>query len=76
VHEQAAIAICSRCGTHLCKGCGPLGDPPLCEACDARLSQEPRPRTKTRVVALVVLAFFLGVPTLIAVLMRVLFGGR
>ncbi|MBK7858329.1 MAG: DUF2007 domain-containing protein [Archangiaceae bacterium] len=33
VHERPAVAICSRCGTFLCAGCGSLGSPPLCEDC-------------------------------------------
>ena len=33
VHEQQAIATCSRCGNFLCEKCGSLGNPPLCEEC-------------------------------------------
>lgn len=76
VHEAAAVAICSRCGSHLCERCGPLGTPPLCESCDDRLSREPRKRTNTRVVAWVLLAIFFGLPTLIALLLSALAGSR
>ena len=35
VHQQAATALCDRCGTFLCGACKALGDPPLCEDCIA-----------------------------------------
>ena len=44
VHEKAAIAVCSRCGTFLCAECGALGDVPICEQCVARpVESKPRP---------------------------------
>lgn len=76
VHEAAAVAICSRCGSHLCEKCGPLGTPPLCESCDERLSKEPRKRTNTRVVAWVLLALFFGLPTLVALIASALVKSR
>jgi hypothetical protein len=76
VHEQPATAVCSRCGTHLCAACGPVGDPPICESCDERLAQQPRTRNKTKVVALVMLAIFFGLPTIAVIVLRVLFGSR
>lgn len=33
VHEQAAVAICARCGNFLCARCESLGQPPVCESC-------------------------------------------
>jgi Putative prokaryotic signal transducing protein len=73
VHEAQAIGICSRCGSHLCEKCGPLGDPPLCESCDERLSQQPRERKATKRVALLMLAFMFGIPSLLAVLISLFF---
>ena len=40
VHEQDAVALCTRCGSFLCAMCGSLGDPPVCESC---LEQENLP---------------------------------
>lgn len=76
VHEQEATGICTRCGTHLCAACGKVGEPPVCEACDARLSQAPRRRTKTRVIALVMLAVLLGVPLLGGLILQFLYSLR
>lgn len=73
VHEAQAIGICSRCGSHLCEKCGPLGEPALCESCDERLSAQPRDRTNTRRVAWLMLAFMFGVPSLLAVLISLFF---
>ncbi len=33
VHEEKAVATCSRCGNFLCTRCGSLGEPPVCESC-------------------------------------------
>lgn len=71
VHEQQAMAICSRCGNYLCTSCGPLGEPPLCDACVARA--EPPTRTKTRLVAWLLLLFLLGVPLIGAAIARAFF---
>lgn len=71
VHEQQATAICARCGNYLCSSCGPLGVPPLCDACTARAA--PPTRTKTKVVAWLMLLFLLGVPLIGAALVRAFF---
>ena len=73
VHEQEATRICSRCGSYLCARCGLLGVPPVCEACNDRLSQQPRSRNKTKVVAALLLLFLLGVPLIFAALMQAFF---
>lgn len=73
VHELQATGVCSRCGSHLCSACGRAGVPPVCEACDARLAEQPRSRTKVKAVAFVMLGIFLGVPVVIAVLLRLLY---
>lgn len=39
VHEEAAVAVCERCGTFLCAKCGALGNPPVCEDCLAKPEQ-------------------------------------
>ncbi len=70
VHEQPATRICSRCGSYLCAGCGQLGVPPVCEACDDRLAQAPRRRSKTKVVAALLLLFLLGVPLIAAAVIQ------
>ena len=62
VHERAAVTTCTRCGSFLCDGCGATGEPPVCEACLARAA--PRSRMGTKVVALVLLAFLLGLPVI------------
>ncbi len=43
VHEQPAVAACSRCGSFLCARCGSLGAPPVCEDCLARAEPPLRP---------------------------------
>ncbi len=73
VHEQQALAICSRCGSYLCAGCGQLGVPPLCEACSERLSEKPAPRTKTKAVAWVMLLLLFGIPLIVVALLRILY---
>ena len=70
VHEAPAIRTCSRCGSYLCTRCGSSTVPPLCEACQDRLSEKPRSRTRTKVVAWALLAVFFGVPLIIAALVR------
>jgi hypothetical protein len=74
VHELQALHVCSRCGSYLCERCGPIGVPPLCESCNDRLAQQPRKRTATKTIALLLLLFLLGVPTVAAVIMRLLLG--
>jgi hypothetical protein len=75
VHELQATKVCSRCGSFLCAGCGQLGVPPICEACNAVLSDAPRPRTKTKAIAWVVLVFLLGIPLVGVAILRLFFGG-
>ena len=55
VHEQAAVALCDRCGTFLCAKCGSLGKPPLCEDCVMRLD---KPRERPRWVTFVARLWF------------------
>ena len=71
VHEQQAHATCSRCGNYLCPSCGPLGVPALCDACLARAA--PPSRTKTKVVAWLMLLFLFGVPLIGAAVLRAFF---
>ncbi len=74
VHEQPAVAICSRCGSFLCTACGSLGDPPVCESCLEAEKLPQRNRSPMRaefIVTVVVLA--LGALTWVASLV---FGGR
>lgn len=70
VHEGVARATCGRCGSFLCDGCGPLGEPPVCEACLARSA--PRSRAGTKLVALLLLAFLLGLPVIGVAIARAL----
>ena len=72
VHEQPATGICGRCGNFLCASCGPVGEAMLCESCADRPIE--RKRTGTKVAAFILLAVLLGVPALIAVVVRVLMG--
>ena len=76
VHELQATAVCSRCGSYLCAGCGPLGVPAICEACNALLAQTPRPRTKTKLVAWLMLLFVLGVPLIGVAILRLIYDSR
>lgn len=69
VHEQEATGTCARCGSYVCAGCGPLGVPPICEACADHLAAQPRRRAGRRLVALLLLAILLGVPALLAALL-------
>lgn len=71
VHEQQATAVCSRCGNYLCAGCGPVGETPLCDGCMARAA--PPARTKTKLVAWMMLLFLLGVPLIGVAIARALF---
>ncbi len=75
VHEQAATAICSRCGSYLCAACGQLGVPPLCEACSERM-EKPAPRTKTKAVAWLLLLLMFGIPLIGMALLRIIYGAR
>lgn len=64
VHELEAIATCARCGSFLCRACGSLGDPPVCESCleaeklPTRNTSPARPQA-VLLVGLIVLAFVL-----------------
>lgn len=74
VHEQQAVAICSRCGTFLCAGCGSLGSPPLCEDC--LKVDEPKTQRGTlfkAVAAAGLIAYFLPVLLAAAVIIAILF---
>lgn len=71
VHERAARATCARCGAFLCEACGPLGVPPVCESCAARTDGPPA-RSGRKVVALLLLAFLLGLPLVGAAIARAL----
>lgn len=76
VHELQATALCARCGSFLCAGCGPLGVPAMCEACHERLTEAPAPRTKTKVVAWVMLLVVLGVPLIGVAILRLIYDSR
>lgn len=73
VHELQAKAVCARCGSYLCAGCGPLGVPARCEACIAQLAEVSRPRTKTKAVAWMLLLFLLGIPLIGVAILRAFF---
>jgi Putative prokaryotic signal transducing protein len=68
-HDRESIGPCARCGTFLCEACGDE-----CPTCAESRAAQTRPRNSntTRIVALLVLAFFCGVPGLIAALIRLL----
>lgn len=67
VHEKPAVAVCDRCGTFLCAGCGSLGSPPLCEECVMRHDvPRDRPRWVTNVARLWFL-FWVGPPIIGAI---------
>jgi hypothetical protein len=72
VHELQATAVCARCGSYLCAGCGPMTVPASCEACSARLAETPRPRTKTKMVAWLMLLFLLGIPLIGVAILRLI----
>ena len=74
VHELQATSVCSRCGSYLCAGCGPVGVPATCEACGAR--EAPRPRTKTKLIAWMMLLFLLGVPLIGVAILRLIYDSR
>jgi hypothetical protein len=76
VHELQATSVCSRCGTYLCEGCGPLGVPALCEACSDRASQTAAPRTKTKLVAWMMLLLVLGIPLIGVAILRLIYDSR
>jgi Putative prokaryotic signal transducing protein len=68
VHELPAQAICSHCGTYMCQRCEPSASPAMCESClerDGDGGAQQRRRNR-KVVALVLLAIFLGIPPLLA----------
>jgi hypothetical protein len=65
VHERPAVAICTRCGTFLCAGCGSLGQPPLCEDC-LKVDEPKTPKSPmVKTVATLWLAFY-ALPVLLA----------
>ncbi len=76
VHELKATSLCTRCGSFLCAGCGPATVPPLCEACSVKLSDQPRPLSKTKAIAWMMLLVLLGVPLIAVALLRLISGLR
>ena len=74
VHELKALARCTRCGTFLCEGCGPLGSPALCEDCLDPAG--PRKPKTLRKAARVGFALFYLVPLGVGLVMLVAIGIR
>ena len=48
----------------------------ICEACNTLLAQTPRPRTKTKLVAWLMLLFVLGVPLIGVAILRLIYDSR
>ena len=66
VHEEKAVATCSRCGTFLCAKCPSLGNPPLCEDCVERpMEQRPQAAWSKRIASVMLGGF--GLLLLIAI---------
>ena len=72
----SALNAEKRRGRYLCAGCGPLGVPATCEACSARLAETPRPRTKTKMIAWMMLLFLLGIPLIGVAILRLIYDSR